>query len=402
MIKLLQICNKAPYPANDGSSIAIYNMAKGLIENDVELHLLTINTKKHFKADSLVPQEFKTRSHYVSVYRNTNTSIGGALLNLFSSQSYFVSRFLFREFEQQLIATLKNNRFDIVQLEGLFMGVYIHTIKKYSSAKIVLRAHNVEHFIWNRHIANEKRKLRKMYLSLQNTRLKRFEMKVLSEVDAVVPITVTDLKAFTDLGCNKLLFSCITGVDIKEYQEKTTVNEKPKTIFYFGSMDWLPNQEAVTWFLENCWDKVHEAIPEARFIVAGRGMPLEFFHITKPNVLIIENVENGKLFYRQHQLMIVPLWSGSGLRIKIIEGMAYGKAIVSTSIGAEGINYTHGKNICIADNATDFTKAVIELLSDNLKREEISKNAAEFSSQEFDNSKVVSSLIRFYNSLLNG
>ena len=143
MLKLLQLCNKAPFPANDGSSIAIYNMAKGLIDNKVKLHLLTVNTKKHFKPDSGVPDAFKTASNYASVYKNTNTSILGAFLNLFSGQSYFVSRFYFIEFESALIKLLHDHVFDVIQLEGVFMAVYIPIIKKHSQAKLVLRANNV-------------------------------------------------------------------------------------------------------------------------------------------------------------------------------------------------------------------------------------------------------------------
>lgn len=401
MFKILQICNKAPFPANDGSSIAIYNMAKGFIENNISLHLLTINTKKHFKPDEQVPEEFKTHANYNSVYRNTNTTGVGALINLFSGNSYFVSRFYFKAFEKKLIEVLKANSFDIIQLEGLFMGVYIDTLKRYSKAKIVLRAHNVEHFIWRRHIAHEKISFKKVYLTLQNKRLKKFEMKVISHVDAIVPITKTDEDEFKKLGFTKPLFTCITGVDVKSYQARLNLNEKAKTIFYFGSMDWLPNQEAANWFLDNCWEVVHKAVPEAKLIIAGRGMPLEFFHITRPNVLIVENVENGKAFFQQHQVMIVPLWSGSGLRIKIIEGMAYGKAIVSTSIGAEGINYTANKNILIADNAADFSASVIKVLSDTTLKNQLEQNAAEFARQEFDNFKVVSRLVQFYNHLLN-
>ncbi len=401
MFRVLQISNKAPFPANDGSSIAIYNMAKGLIDNKVDLHLLTINTKKHFKADELVPKDFRKNSNYLSVYRNTNTGFFGAFLNLFSSGSYFVSRFYFKAFENKLIEILKKKSFDIVQLEGLFMGVYIKTIKKYSQAKIVLRAHNVEHQIWTRHIANESFSIKKIYLTLQNNRLKKFELKVLSEVDAVVPITDRDKKELIDLGFKKPIFTCITGVDVKSYRIPHELNHRAKTIFYFGSMDWLPNQEAANWFLNNCWDKIHKAVPEAKFIIAGRGMPLEFFHISRPNVLIIENVENGQAFYQQHELMVVPLWSGSGLRIKIIEGMAYGKAIVSTSIGAEGIPFTDGKNIIIADTADGFSNAVINLLLNDFKKKELEKNASELALNEFDNFKVISRLNEFYKELLH-
>ncbi len=223
----------------------------------------------------------------------------------------------------------------------------------------------------------------------------------MNEVDAVVPITDKDKSEFIHLGFKKPIFTCITGVDVKSYQQALALNSKAKTIFYFGSMDWLPNQEAANWFLANCWEKVHAAVPEAKFIIAGRGMPLEFFHITRPNVIIVENVENGKAFYQQHELMIVPLWSGSGLRIKIIEGMAYGKAIVSTSIGAEGIPYTDQLNIMIADSAEAFSEAVIRLLTQDELRQNLEKNASELANREFDNYKVISKLNEFYKGLLH-
>jgi glycosyltransferase involved in cell wall biosynthesis len=291
--------------------------------------------------------------------------------------------------------------FDVIQLEGVFMAVYIPIIKKHSQAKLVLRAHNVEHFIWDRHILHEKNTFKKMYLQLQNKRLKQFELSAMAKFDAIVPITKVDAEVFRQLGYHKPIFTCITGVDVAAYQLYKSVTEKAKTIFYFGSMDWLPNQEAVTWFLNNCWPIIHKQLPEAKFIIAGRGMPHSLLKLNKPNVLVIENVSDGKAFFQQHQVMVVPVLSGSGLRIKIIEGMAYGKAIVSTSIGAEGINYTHQKNILIANEPVDFASQVIALLKSDDKRKAMEKKAAEFSHQEFDNLNVADSLVKFYKRLLH-
>lgn len=401
MFSVLQLCNKAPFPSNDGSSIAIYNMAQGLLDNQVDLHLLTINTKKHFKPDSGVPDDFKQKTNYRSVFKNTSTGPLGAMANLFSDSSYFVSRFNFKEFEQVLMEVLTSKTFDIIQLEGVFMGVYIPVIKKYSKAKIVLRAHNIEHFIWSRHILNEKNPLKRSYLNLQNKRLKKFELDVFAKVDAIVPITETDEKTLVELGINKPLYACITGVDVKAYQEKVNKPEKEKTVFHFASMDWLPNQEAVEWFLDNCWDQIHKQVPEARFVIAGRGMPQNLLQLRKPNVLIVENVADGKSFFQQHQVMVVPLLSGSGLRIKIIEGMAYGKAIVSTSIGCEGIHCTHQKNILIADAPNDFLNSVVRLLKNNDERRTLEKEATTFAYKEFNNLQVVHGLVEFYKHLLN-
>lgn len=401
MLKLLQISNKAPYPANDGSSIAIYNMAYGFIENNVDLYLLTINTKKHFKPDADVPSNFKLKSNYTSIYKDTDTTPLGAVLNLFSNQSYFVSRFYFKDFETQLIKTLQNNQFDIVQLEGLFMGVYIDIIKKYSNAKVILRAHNVEHLIWERHLKNESNPFKKWYLGLQTKRLKQFEIETFNKVDAIVSITNFDKAEFEKLKCGKPIYTCITGVNVSDYQQKISEVIKPNTVFYFASMDWLPNQEAVKWFLDNCWETINREVPDAKFIIAGRGMPNSLKQLNKPNVVIIENVTNGKLFYQQHQLMVVPLLSGSGLRIKIIEGMAYGKAIVSTSVGAEGIHYTNNENIIIADTANDFSKKVIELLKNKSLQESLQIKATELAYNKFDNVKVVAELVNYYNEMLN-
>ncbi len=399
-MKLLQICNKAPYPANDGSSIAIYHMAKGLIENKVDLHLLTINTKKHFKDDSLVPEMFKARCHYRSVYKNTDTSLIGAFMNLLSNKSYFVSRFYFKEFQEALIEKLQEERFDIVQLEGLFMGSYIKLIKKYSKAKIILRAHNVEFLIWERHIANEKNIFKKWYLQIQTKRLKTFELKTIQEVDASVSITDADKNYLKTLVPAKKIANSFTGVDLNDYQLNPAITHQEKTLFYFGSMDWMPNQEAVEWFLNECWEQILKQIPDCKFVIAGRNMPEKFKNLSLPNVIIAENVDNKTDFYSAYQLMIVPLLSGSGLRIKIIEALSYGKAIVSTTIGAEGIPVTNNHNIIIADTAKDFSKAVLSLLENTHKQTELEKNAKIFASELLNNTTITAKLVSYYNNLI--
>jgi glycosyltransferase involved in cell wall biosynthesis len=374
-------------------------MARGLLANGAELHLLTINTKKHFKPDENVPADFRKAAHYRSVYRNTDTSAAGAFANLFSSQSYFVSRFYFEEFANAISDKLKECEFDIIQLEGLFVGVYLPLIRRHSKAKVVLRAHNIEHLIWERHIANEASSLKKKYLQLQNRRLKNFEVKILKEADAIVCITDADKEFIRRMGVEKPLYTCITGVDVAEYAAKDKIASAEKTIFSFASMDWMPNQEAVDWFLQNCWQRVKRKVPECKLVIAGRHMPERFLKMNLAGVEIIENVSSSRDFYRSQGIMLVPLLSGSGLRIKIIEGMAYGKAIVSTSVGAEGINIESGKNILIADKADDFADKVVFLLQHPQERKRIEMEVAKFAEENFDNSKVGAGLVKFYGSL---
>ncbi len=399
-MRILQICNKAPYPANDGSSIAIYNMSLGFIENEADLYLLTINTKKHFKPDKLVPEEFKRRSKYVSVYKNTNVNPAGLILNLLSKESYFLSRFYFRAFKNKLIEVLKKNTFDIIHLEGLFVATYIPVIRKYSKAKIAIRAHNIEHLIWDRMIANETNAVKKKYLVLQNERLKKFELSVLPRVDAIVTITDYDKQYLEKLGIKNNYFVSPTGIDVSKYPLQADAEERC-SVFHFGSMDWMPNVEAVEWFLEHVWLKHFIDKTNYTFYIAGRNMPAKLLNINYNNVKIVPDVKDSVHFYNSKEIMVVPLLSGSGMRIKILEGMAMSKAIVSTAIGAEGIPVTQNKNIILANTAEGFALAIKNIAENNDLKVHLKENARIFITESFNNKKLVKDLLLFYSNLLN-
>ncbi|HKC68138.1 MAG TPA: glycosyltransferase family 4 protein [Bacteroidia bacterium] len=397
-MRLLQLTNKPPYPPNDGSSIAVYNMSCGLINNQVDLTLLCINTKKHFKADSEVDAEFKSKSKYQSVYRDTDVTTLGAAHNLFSTQSYFVSRFYFKEFEEKLISILKEKEFDVIQLESIFLGNYIPLVKKYSKAKITIRTHNAEHLIWERMIANERNLLKRKYLSLQTNRLKKFEKNILQSADAIVTITDIDKNYFKYWGIKGPFHVSPTGIQLPQYQVNHA-EELPNSVFHFGSMDWMPNEEAVLWFINNVWAKVLEKVPHAKFYIIGRGMSEKVLTLNKPNVVVVGKIQNAEKVYHHYSVMVVPLLSGSGMRIKMIEGMAYAKPIVSTNIGAEGIAVTGNKNCLLADDADDFANAVIEILNNTNKKNLLQNEARNFIEQHFENNFLVKQVVDFYKTL---
>ena len=398
-MRVLLLCNKAPFPPNDGSSIAIYNMANGLEGCGVELHLFSLNTKKHFKSDLEVLKGFPKGTRYQSYYLETNPTILGAISNLFSSKSYFVSRFFDRNVENQLELKLNELDFDIVQLEGLFMATYIPIIRKCSKAKIVLRAHNIENLIWDRHIKMSKSWLQKFYLGIQTKRLRNFEHEILQIVDAIVPITFADayyIGKITSLPTH----TAITGVDFKNYLKTNSAEFEPFSIFHFGSMDWIPNQEAVDWFLEKCWPIICSQVPNAKFVIAGRNIPKRFKRLANERIIIRENVRDTSEIYNQFNVMIVPVLSGSGMRIKIVEGMCYGKAIVSTQIGAEGINAEHEKEILLFDNSDAFAYAIIHLLKNELERIKLEEKAFNFAREHFDYLPIARKLVTFYKQLI--
>jgi len=161
-------------------------------------------------------------------------------------------------------------------------------------------------------------------------------------------------------------------------------------------MNWIPNLEGVLWFLENVWPDVSKRYPSLKYYIAGREMPSWFKERHYPNVEIVGEVEDALKFMYEHTLMIVPLFSGSGIRIKIIEGMACGRTIISTTIGAEGINYTHLENILIADQPHEFLERISSCLNDSGLMNNIGSHAREMVHLYYDRDRIIGKLLSFY------
>jgi glycosyltransferase involved in cell wall biosynthesis len=173
------------------------------------------------------------------------------------------------------------------------------------------------------------------------------------------------------------------------------------SIFHIGSLDWFPNQEGLMWFIGNCWEKLYHMYPGLRFYIAGKKAPGWLIaRFRQPNVVFIGEVENAFEFMKSKAIMVVPLLSGSGMRVKIVEGMALGKTVVTTSIGAEGIQVTDGHNILIADHSEDFVRAIEMLIENRQESERIGINAKQFIRENYDNMAITTDLADFYLNLL--
>ncbi len=187
------------------------------------------------------------------------------------------------------------------------------------------------------------------------------------------------------------------GIDTGTYEINDT--NGAEDIFHLGSMDWMPNLEGVKWFLNNVYPQILEKSPSVKIHLAGKGMPEWIYKLRSGNLMVYGRIENARQFMYNKKLMIVPLLSGGGMRVKIIEGMAMGRTIISTTIGAEGIKYKNGYDLLIADNPEEFVMHIIKCLTDKSFAAEIGKNARKLAESEYDNSVTGKSVIRFYNKL---
>ena len=397
-MNILQICNKPPFPPLEGGSLAMNAITQGLLNKDYKVKVLAVSSYKNQVLPELFPQWYLQSTQFESVFIDLKVKVFPAFLNLFSSKSYHVQRFISKDFELKLIEILQNETFDIIQLETLYITPYLSVIRKYSNAKIVLRSHNIEHLIWERIAKEAKNPFKKWYVKHLATTLKNYEVSTLNKYDGIVAITQTDAITLKQLGCNKALIAISYGLDINEY----TVDNENETIdlFHIGAMNWIPNQQGIKWFLDNVWNLIRKELPDLKLCLAGRNMPDWLLQSKYPNVKILGEVENAKFFIQSNGIMIVPLFSGSGIRIKIIEAMALGKVVITTSIGAEGINYTNNENIIIANTIDEFKNVVVELIHNNEKRRTIAQNARKLIEKEHNNNAMIDKLIAFYKQIL--
>jgi glycosyltransferase involved in cell wall biosynthesis len=395
-MKILQVTNKVPYPAIDGGAIACMNLARGFSLLGHKVTVLAMNTIKHHVTLSEIPDSVKELAKFKLVNVPARISKVSALLNLlFSNKPYNATRFISKTFASELQIILLENDFDVIQLEGLYVCPYIPLIRKNTNAKIVYRAHNIEHEIWSR-TAVMAHGLEKWYLKNLSKRIKSFEVHTINKYDLLVPITRRDGDLLDKLGNTKPVHVSQTGID-SSVLIPNSKNLKHPTLFHIGSLEWSPNQEGLIWFFNNCWDLVREKYPDLQFFVAGRNAPLWFQKMLNlPNVIFMGEVEDAYEFINSKSIMVVPLFSGSGMRIKIIEGMALGKPIVTTAVGTEGISTTSGVNIVVVDNAAGFVQAISDLIENREYFDDISKNAIEYIHENFDNLSSAGSLIEFY------
>ena len=395
-MKILQVTNKVPYPTNDGGAIACMNLTSGFSLLGHQVTVLAMNTLKHHTDITEIPESVKDWADFRLVDVPAPVSPFAAAVNLlFSGKPYNAVRFISQSFAAALRQLLIEKQFDIIQLEGLYVCPYIPVIRKHSDAVIVYRAHNIEHEIWER-TALLSNGFKKFYLKELARRIKKFEKSWMNQYDLLVPITERDGIILDSLGNVKPRHVSPTGIDTRELIPHAKNLEHP-SLFHIGSLEWAPNQEGLIWFVEKCWPKIHQKFPDLRFYIADRQAPDWLIRkFNSPNILFLGEVPDAYQLINSKSIMVVPLFSGSGMRIKIIEGMALGKPIVTTPIGTEGISTESGKNILIAERENEFVTEIERLITDEELFRSISRNAIAYIHEKFDNLALADALSGFY------
>lgn len=380
--------------------MAMAAITDGLLAQGCRVKVLCMSTLKHPFVSADVPAHLLAATAMEAVTIDVRVKPMDAAINLLSTRaSYNLSRFYSPALAARLVEVLQANSFDIIHLESLFCTPYLTVIRANSSAKIVLRAHNIEHTLWQRLAANAGNPFKRAYLSIMAARLKTEELRAMQLVDGIVPITPNDAQTIEQLGIATAVQTIPMGLPLAHVPHPN-LPLGPLALYHVGTMDWQPNIEAVAYFLQEIWPQLHIAMPEVQCHFAGRHMPQRFLHQSGGGISIQGEVPSIAQFSASHQVMIVPLLSGGGMRIKIVEAMAMGKVVLSTSIGAEGVPYTNRENMLIADTPAQFVEQMLWLRSNANMVQHIGDSARQLAETHFDLNTITSRLTYFYRSIL--
>ena len=353
MKRILIISHKSPYAPLDGGVLAIRNFFEALCKHpNFEVFMFCIETKKH-KHNSSGQQYAKyCESHYI----DTDLRPVDAITHLLTNKSYNLSRFYDKQLSDKIKNHLAVNTYDYILFESLFSTVYFEELKSVFKGKFLYRSHNIEHEIWRNLAQREHNPLKKWYLKKLTSTLKYYETEFHNKVDAIFSISKEDLtyyKSKTEVPSFLLFF-------IRSQKErKETINSK--AFFHLASMDWQPNLEAVEWFVEHVWKDVYSKDNSLILYLAGKCMPKPYFEMEDYGIKAYDYIEEGDAFMQEHGTLIVPLFTGSGIRIKVVDALSINVPVISTQLGVSGIGLEKDTHYLEANSVEDFKNTILRI-----------------------------------------
>lgn len=394
---VLFLTQKFPYPLKDGGAIATSQIINGISKLARKVFMLSFNTVKHFIEEEQIPKEYIGNYKFKLINIDTTPKKTGGILNLlFSNKPYNLQLFKSNTFQKELIELLNRIQFDMVQIEGLYMLQYIPVIRKYSNAKIAFRPHNLEHQIWEQLARNQNVGLKRVYFKLLSNRILNFEKTMLNSYDLILPISPEDASMYQTIGNIKPLKIIPTGFDLSKDKKPNTKNSE-HTLFFIGSLEWRPNQQGLIWFMDYCWPKINRILPQLEFHIAGRNSPNWLRkRCSLPGIIWHGEVESSCAFMEDKSIMVAPLLSGSGMRVKIIEAFTLSKVVVATTAAAKGTGAIDGEHILVADNHITFVDKLLLLIENREFYNNLAQKAFAYSKDNFNNEKISEELYQFY------
>jgi sugar transferase (PEP-CTERM/EpsH1 system associated) len=383
-MKLLWVKAGGLLPPDTGGKIRSFNILKQLARK----HDITLFTFYPEHSGDLHPAGSEMFSKLVCVPlplppRRSLGEYARYARMLLAGRPFTIDKYFYPEVRRRYTALLASTAFDLIVCDFIFPAPLIEW--KTPPSKILF-THNVEAQVWARHSKIASNPVVKLACWLESRALQRAERRYVQLADYVLAVSENDRASFAQYADPRRISVIPTGVDTEYFQPGVpsgSVPEQPDTTVFTGSMDWMPNEDGVAYFVEKILPLIRREIPEAAFWAVGRRPPRRLQSLASHSVVVTGAVEDIRPYLAKAALCVVPLRSGSGTRIKIFEAMAMGKAVVSTSMGAEGLPVRHGDNIILADDPADFARQVVDLLRDPPRRQQLGHAARQLVEENY-------------------
>jgi glycosyltransferase involved in cell wall biosynthesis len=390
-MRILILTPRLPWPPIDGGRIAMSRLAEGLAKVGAEVEMLSLNPRKHRGDPSASPLPL----HAIDL--DSSRSSAPALGAIFGGLPFMAGRFQSARFRDALRETLLRFDPDVVQIESPFLLPYAETVRSACGARVALRSLNVEFRIWEGLARNERNPIRRFAARRIAASVRKLELGFLNVPDAIIPISPSDAAEFRALGCTRPIHVAPCGVSLPNLAPES---HEQGRVGFIGSLDFRPNQQAVTWIIDELWPRVISRNPAARLSIAGSGAPDWLRQRAESRSIDIRGaVDDAQEFMRTMSVIIAPLFAGGGMRIKTLEAMAVAKPVVATTLGAGGIEVEHGRDILLADDADAFAGFVALLLRDPATASRIGNAGRATVAARYDNETIARALLQFYESL---
>lgn len=378
-MKILWICPFFLHPTDRGAQIRTLGTLKQLHKRH-DIHFAALNDPHNLEGP-LRSAEY-SRRHFSIEHSPPGRRSIGIIPQLASSIANPIPMAVFRyyspKFRQEISRLIATEHYDSIVCDFLASAPNLTNM-----GPCVLFQHNVETTIWQRHVAQSHSLLKKLFFQMQAKKMEAYERKTCRSAKHVIAVSEIDAARMKDMFGIETVTSVPTGVDVEFFAPSGAALPVSDLVFC-GSMDWLPNVDAVEYFLSEVFPLIRQKLPGATFTIAGRSPDARVLKAVQGHtgVSVTGKVEDMRPYLWGSKISVVPIRIGGGTRLKIYECMAAGVPVVSTTVGAEGLRYKDGEDIILADDASSFAEACIRLLSDDTGRRSIAHNALERAQKE--------------------
>lgn len=385
-MRLLWVKASKLLPVNTGGKIRTYNILRHLADQHQVRLLSYYSGSPDPDYEAALPQEFPgAQTICTGIVDSGGLGVMDYLYRLPRLAPYSVSKFTHPTVRGAVADHLSHGDFDVAICDFLAASL---NFPDHLQIPCVLFQHNVESSLWQRRASTEMNPLRKLFYTLESAKMTAYERRTLAKFHHVIAVSEHDRQQMLAMDPECEITVVPTGVDTKRFQVAPPSSGTPLRIVFTGSMDWEPNIDAMEFFCSQIWPRVLADYPDGIFQIVGRTPPARVQRLASKSVQVTGTVPSVAEYLLNATVVVVPLRIGGGTRLKIYEAMAMGKALVSTSIGAEGLNFESGRDLLLADDASSFADAILLLLRDTALRRKVEQAATQLASQ-YDWSVVV-------------